>query len=180
MKNYQLNNIILHTLNASSRTGVLSFASRQVPCCLGSAGIVSRKHESDGGTPRGILPLLRVYYRPDRVKRPKTQLPVYPLANTHGWCDEPRDPNYNQLVTWPYAASAEHLWRQDHIYDIIVVLGYNLRPCKKSAGSAVFWHLARDDFSPTAGCLAINKAEMIKMLELCGPKTRLLTGVHQK
>jgi len=89
MKNYHLNNIILRTLKASSRTGVLSFASRQVRCSLGSAGMVSRKHEGDGGTPRAMLPLLRVYYRPDRLRRPKTQLPVYPLNHAQGWCDDP-------------------------------------------------------------------------------------------
>ncbi len=91
-----------------------------------------------------------------------------------GWCDDPTDANYNQSVPWPYTTSAEHLWREDHIYDLIVVLDFNLAPCRKGRGSAIFWHLARDNFSPTAGCIAIEKKEMIKLLERCGPETRLI------
>lgn len=174
MKNYQPNNITVHTLNASSTTGVLSFGSKHMRCALGRGGISSQKHEGDGATPRGKMALVEVYYRPDRLKRPKTGLPVFPLGPAMGWCDDPNDRNYNQLVPWPYRASAEHLWRRDHLYDLIVVLDFNFGVRKRYAGSAIFWHLAHDDFSPTEGCIAIEKKEMIKMLEKCGPETRLL------
>jgi len=176
MKNYQLNNITLHTLNASSTTGILSFGHQTLPCSLGRGGITSNKHEGDRATPRGKWPLLWVYYRPDRLRRPKTSLPAYPLTPDMGWCDEPIDANYNQPVPWPYKSSAEQLWREDHIYDLIVVLGYNLAPCRKGRGSAIFWHLAHNNFSPTAGCVAIWKKEMLKLLERCGPETRLIVG----
>ena len=176
MKNYQLHTITLHALNATSTTGVLSLGARNLPCSLGKSGSGSRKREGDGLTPQGTLPLLWLYYRPDRLRRPKTLLPVYPLTQSMGWCDDPRDPNYNQPVPWPYQSSAEHLWRQDHIYDLIVVLGFNFNPCRKHNGSAIFWHLSRDNFSPTAGCIAIEKKEMLKLLERCGPQTRLIVG----
>lgn len=176
MNNYQLNNITLHTLKASATTGILSFGFQHLPCSLGRSGIKSRKYEGDGATPRGSMFLQYVYYRPDRLRRPKTALPVIPLTPTMGWCDEPGNPNYNQPVPWPYEASAEHLWREDHIYDLIVVLDFNLYPCRKCAGSAIFWHLAHDDFSPTAGCLAIEEKQMIKLLERCGHKTRVIIG----
>ena len=174
MTNYQLNNITLHTLNPKAATGVLLAGSRHLPCALGKSGIASRKYEGDGATPRGRMSLLRVYYRPDRLRPPKTGLPALPLNPQMGWCDDPRDPNYNRPVPWPYTASAEQLWRQDHIYDLIVILGFNHFPCKKGSGSAIFWHLARPDFSATAGCIAIKKREMIKLLEYCNRATRLI------
>jgi len=174
MKNYQPNNIILHTLNASSTTAVLSFGSRRLRCSLGRSGIKSRKHEGDGATPRGSMSLLRVYYRPDRLRRPKTGLPVFPLNPAMGWCDDPRDPNYNQPVPRPYATSAEHLWREDHLYDLMVILDFNLFPRKKHSGSAIFWHLSHNNFSPTEGCIAIEKKEMLKLLERCSPGTRII------
>jgi len=174
MKKFQPDTIILHTLNATATTGALSFGSRHLRCSLGRAGTTSRKHEGDGATPRGSMPLLWVYYRPDRLTRPKTALPTYPLNPAMGWCDDPLDANYNQPVPWPSSTSAEHLWREDHIYDLIVVLDFNINPCSKGRGSAIFWHLSRNDFSPTAGCLAIEKKEMIKLLQSCGPGTRII------
>ncbi len=174
MKNYQPNNILLHTLNAASTTAVLSFGSRHLRCSLGRSGIRSRKLEGDGATPRGKMALVEVYYRPDRLKRPKTGLPAFPLTPTMGWCDDPRDPNYNQPVPWPYTASAEHLWRKDHLYDLIVILDFNLFPRKKHRGSAIFWHLCHHNFTPTEGCIAIEKKEMLKLLERCDSGTRLV------
>ena len=173
MKNNHHTRITLQTLNTSSTTGILSFAAQRLRCSLGRGGIKSIKREGDGATPRCIMPLLWVYYRPDRLSRPKTRLPTYPLNPAMGWCDDPYDANYNKPVPWPYTASAEHLWRDDHIYDLIVVLGFNILPNKKHCGSAIFWHLSREDFSPTAGCIAIKKNEMIKLLEKCSLKTKV-------
>ncbi len=174
MSKFQLGNLILHTLNASSNKAMLSYGSRHLPCCLGKTGIKSLKREGDGATPRAVLPLQQVYYRGDRLRRPKTFLPTCPLTPSDGWCDDPNDANYNLPVSWPYGSSAEHLWRSDHIYDLIVVLGYNFFPRRKFAGSAIFWHLAKEDFSPTQGCLATRKEDMLKLLEICGPKTRII------
>lgn len=174
MKNNQLYKITVHTLNASASTGRLLFGNRYLPCSLGRGGIRATKHEGDGATPRGNMQMHRLYFRPDRLRRPKSGLPTHALHPAMGWCDAPDDPNYNQLVSWPYQASAERLWRQDHIYDLFVVLGYNISPRKKFRGSAIFWHLAREDFSPTLGCIAIQKGEMIKLLEICTTQTSII------
>lgn len=174
MKNSQLAKITLHSLKASATVGILSYGQQHHICTVGKGGISSLKHEGDGATPRSVMTLKYVLYRPDRVAHPKTMLPVYPLCVNDGWCDEPTDANYNQPVPWPYHASNEHLWRHDHIYDVIVVLDYNLHPCHKHAGSAIFWHLSRTDLSPTQGCIAITYKNMVKMLERCGPSTKMI------
>lgn len=118
--------------------------------------------------------LLYVLYRADRLTRPQTSLPTFPLTPKDGWCDDPQDANYNKPVAWPYAASAEHLWREDNIYDLIVVLDYNLGLRKKQAGSAIFWHVSRPDLSPTQGCIATSQKDLLMMLKKSSPKTKLI------
>jgi L,D-peptidoglycan transpeptidase YkuD (ErfK/YbiS/YcfS/YnhG family) len=105
-----------------------------------------------------------VFYRPDRVARPATGLPVSPLHVGLGWCDEPGDANYNRIVALPYAASHERLWRGDHLYDVIVVLGHNDLPRSHGRGSAIFMHLARTDYQPTEGCIAFALPDMLRIL----------------
>lgn len=174
MKSDQLNNISLKTRRASAVTGIISFGNQHHFCTLGRSGISAFKHEGDGATPRANMNLHYVLYRADRLARPQTGLPIFPLTPEDGWCDDPQDANYNKPVAWPYAASAEHLWRKDNIYDLIVVLDYNLGPCKKQAGSAIFWHLSRPDLSPTQGCIATSQKDLLMMLKKCSPKTKLL------
>lgn len=137
---------------------------RRVRCALGPAGIVEKKAEGDGATPAGTYPLRRVLFRPDRMAPPATALPTVALKPTDGWCDDPADPQYNRPVQLPYPASCESLWRNDHVYDLIVVLGHNDSPPRPGLGSAVFFHLARPDFAPTEGCVAIGRANMIEIL----------------
>jgi len=137
---------------------------RQVRCALGPAGIVENKKEGDGATPSGIFPLRRVLYRPDRVAPPDTALPITALKPSDGWCDDPSDGEYNRPVQLPYPASAESLWREDNVYDLIVILGHNDSPPIPGRGSAVFFHLARPDFGPTEGCVAIDRASMMEIL----------------
>lgn len=146
--------------------GALSF-----PCVFGKGGLTPRKTEGDGGTPIGRWPLRDVIYRADRGPRPRTRLPVRPILPTDGWCDAPQDRNYNRIVTLPYAASAERLWRDDHLYDLIVVLGYNDRPRIRGRGSAIFMHLARSGFQPTEGCLALKEHHLRLLLLTCSPQT---------
>ncbi|NDC57718.1 MAG: hypothetical protein EBZ50_02590 [Alphaproteobacteria bacterium] len=138
----------------------------EVRCALGKGGVkpAAAKREGDGASPIGIWPLRRVLYRPDRLERPKTDLPVAEIARDDGWCDAPSDPNYNRPVKMPYPASAENLWRDDHVYDVIVILGHNDDPVVPGAGSAIFWHLARPDFRPTEGCVAVPLEAMLKAL----------------
>lgn len=130
---------------------------------------MARKFEGDGGTPAGNWSLLKVLYRADQVTRPGTLLPVCPIARTDGWCDAPGDRNYNSAVKLPYPASTENMWREDSIYNIVVVLDHNTLPRRRGRGSAVFLHLAREGFTPTEGCIAFKERDLRLLLERCGP-----------
>jgi L,D-peptidoglycan transpeptidase YkuD (ErfK/YbiS/YcfS/YnhG family) len=130
--------------------------------------------EGDGATPAGRWPLRRVLFRPDRAGSVETALPISPIEPHDGWCDDPADPLYNRPVRLPYPASCEHLWRKDRLYDMVVVLGHNDDPVIRGSGSAVFMHLAEKDYRPTAGCIALNIADMRNLLRRCGVGTSLL------
>ena len=136
---------------------------------LGRAGVAGDKREGDGATPAGRFVFRRLLYRPDRLAPPPTGLALLPLAPCDGWCDEPGDPLYNRPVTLPYKARHEVLWRRDDIYDLIVVLGHNDDPVRPGAGSAVFLHVARPDFSPTAGCIVLAKHDLLTLLANASP-----------
>ncbi len=144
--------------------GVLTWNGHDVRCALGPAGIRRDKLEGDGATPAGRFPLRRVLYRADRLIRPVTALPCSSLDPADGWCDDPADPSYNRPVRLPYRASAEALWRDDGVYDAIVVLGHNDDPVVPGRGSAVFLHIARPDYAPTAGCVAVARDDLLALL----------------
>jgi L,D-peptidoglycan transpeptidase YkuD (ErfK/YbiS/YcfS/YnhG family) len=111
----------------------------------------------------------RLLYRPDRLAPPPTGLPLLPLSPRDGWCDDPRDPLYNRPVRLPYTASHERLWLASEVYDLLVVLGHNDDPVTPGAGSAVFLHVARPDYAPTAGCVALSKPDLLAVLATAGP-----------
>lgn len=168
--------IRLEVLNRSATHGRLRLGDLAMPCRLGRTGIRVSKREGDGATPAGVWTLRRVLFRPDRVARPRTRLAVMPIHSWDGWCDEPRDRNYNRPVALPYPASHEALWREDSLYDILVVLSHNERPRQSYRGSAVFLHLADPNGRPTAGCVALAPRDMRRLLALCGPETRIAVG----
>lgn len=145
------------------------------PCAIGKGGMVAadQKREGDGASPIGRWPLRTVYYRPDRIARVETRLPIIALTETDGWCDAPDDPAYNRRITRPYAASHEVLWREDHVYDLIVELGHNDSPPVPGLGSAIFIHVARPDYAPTEGCIALALPDLQTVLKLAGPETVL-------
>lgn len=153
---------------------VLEWQGRCYRCALGRSGVKRRKVEGDGATPAGRFPLRRVFFRPDRVENLTTALPCRPLKRGFGWCDDPRDPAYNTLVPLPYEARAERLWRPDHLYDVIVVVGYNDDPPVPGLGSAIFLHLADDDYGPTQGCVALARADLVTILTECAAETWLV------
>ncbi len=148
--------------------GMLTLGGWQARAVLGAGGIRIRKQEGDGATPAGVLPLRRVLYRADRLPRPRAAVPVSPLAPQDGWCDDPTNSAYNRPVRLPYAARHEALWRTDAVYDVIGVLGWNDAPPVRgpgtAPGSAIFLHLARPDRAPTAGCIALDRADLIALL----------------
>ncbi len=153
--------------------GVAEWNGQRFACALGRSGVTADKREGDGATPAGRHRLRRVLYRADRVIRPQTVLPATPLAPLDAWCDDPGDPGYNTLVHQPYGARVERLWRADHIYDVIVVLGYNDDPVVPGRGSAIFLHIARPDLTPTRGCVAVSRENLLRILGECDSATRL-------
>jgi L,D-peptidoglycan transpeptidase YkuD (ErfK/YbiS/YcfS/YnhG family) len=133
-------------------------------CAIGSGGIGDKTREGDGLTPRGSWPLRQLYYRADHILPPACHLVPIPIRPNDGWCDAPDDPRYNRPVTLPYAASHEEMWRADHLYDLVLVIGYNDDPVVPGKGSAIFLHLARPDFAPTQGCVALAEGDALAAL----------------
>ncbi|MEO5335412.1 MAG: L,D-transpeptidase family protein [Magnetospirillum sp. WYHS-4] len=150
---------------------MLEWQGRRYRCALGRGGIVVDKREGDGGTPIGVHPLRRVLYRPDRLVMVATGLPLAMLHPGDGWCDDPDDPAYNCLVPLPYPGRHERLWREDGVYDVVAVLGWNDDPPVAGRGSAIFLHVARPGYEPTEGCVALARTDLLEVLADCGPRT---------
>lgn len=141
-------------------------------CAIGKAGTIGAadKREGDNKSPLGTWVMREVWYRPDAYPEgPKTALPVRATRPEDGWCDAPGDPNYNRPVTLPYPASAERMWRDDHVYDLVVVLGHNDDPPVPGLGSAIFMHLARDGYPGTEGCVALAREDIEAVLASAKP-----------
>lgn len=145
--------------------GALTCGAESFPCALGRSGVTAAKHEGDGATPIGTFPLRRVFYRAERLEEPKTKLSAVPTDPNDGWCDDAGHAQYNQLVRMHFAGSAEYLWRDDRVYDVIVVIGYNDAPVKPGQGSAIFMHVAKPDLSPTEGCVALRQEDLLAVLQ---------------
>jgi L,D-peptidoglycan transpeptidase YkuD (ErfK/YbiS/YcfS/YnhG family) len=143
-------------------------------CAVGRTGIGMKQREGDGLTPAGAWPLRQVLYRADRLDRPRTVLPVAAIEPDQAWCDAPQDPNYNRLVRLPHASPDEHLWREDSLYDLIVVVGYNDAPVVPGKGSAIFLHLAQPDYGPTEGCVALRREDLSQALAQLEAQDRLI------
>ena len=144
--------------------GILRAGSLAIPCALGRNGLTRFKREGDGATPVGRFRLLGGYIRQDRIGLAGQQLGLKPTPVGLGWCDEPLAANYNRPVRLPHAASHEDLRRADGLYDVVLVLDYNINPRRRGRGSAIFFHLARRDYAPTAGCVAITREDMRRLL----------------
>lgn len=166
--------LFVRARSAQATRGVLEIGGLRIPCALGRTGCRMHKREGDGATPRGSWKVREAFYRADRVARPSTTLKLRAIKPNDGWCDAENDPNYNRQITHPYGTSAEHLWRDDELYDIIVVLGYNDGPRVKGKGSAIFLHCARPDYSPTQGCIAVARANLIRLLPWLTVKTSII------
>ena len=149
--------------------GLAVWPDDQAQTILGRGGVRTDKQEGDGATPVGRFPLRRVYWRADRTAEPQTALPTQALQPDDGWCDDPADSAYNRPVKLPHPARHEKLWRDDHVYDLILVIGHNDDPVTPGAGSAVFVHLTRPERTPTEGCVAFDQADLRRLLARAAP-----------
>lgn len=156
-----------------SADGMLYWQGKEYRCALGSGGIRADKKEGDGATPSGVFPLRRVFYRSDRISKPATQLPVQALLPDDGWCDDVQDSAYNTHIKLPHPDSHEKLYRDDEVYDVIIPIGYNDAPAIPGNGSAIFIHVARPTYTPTAGCIALAKEDLLEILKTLTPEVRI-------
>ncbi|MET0536917.1 MAG: L,D-transpeptidase family protein [Xanthobacteraceae bacterium] len=153
--------------------GVLLFGPRVLAVVLGRGGIKANKREGDGATPRGGFRPVRLWWRADRHPRPRTLLPVRRITPDLAWCEDPADRRYNRPFRRSMGEAGDRLWRGDYLYDFVIEIDHNVRPRVAGRGSAVFLHVSRPNRSPTAGCVAMAKRDLRRLLEGLGPKTRI-------
>lgn len=170
--------ILVTPTSQNPSRGLLKFGSKIYPCALGKEGITKGKKEGDNKSPVGNFRLRRVYYRYDKLHKPiYSKVPMLALLQEDGWCDDPKDKEYNKSVMLPYHASAESLWREDDLYDVLVVMGYNDDPVEPGKGSAIFMHVARNlddnEYLGTEGCVSLNKEDLLEILPILTPETSL-------
>ncbi len=173
---------------STASEGILSWRGRRYRCALGRGGVRDDKAEGDGATPAGRFFLRRVFYRGDRISKPETGMPVREISPRDGWCDDPGHADYNRLIAitiaaghaagHTFAARHEKLWRDDHLYDLVVEIGHNDDPPRAGLGSAVFIHVAAQGFTPTEGCVAIALKDLLAILKDCDTGTAV--RIHEK
>ena len=151
----------------------VSFGKSIFQATTGLNGLGNKVKEGDNVTPVGTFSLRRVFYRPDRIQRPKTALPIKKIDPNLCWCTDPANINYNLLTNLPLSATHEVLWRQDNAYDIVVPIGYNDDPVIPGRGSAIFIHVAHSDFRPTQGCIALKALDLLNILVRCDGYTKI-------
>lgn len=160
-------------MNITARNSIATFKNKTYPICFGKNGYASDKIEGDGKTPLGIFPLRKLYYRVDKIGLPAVELSTRALSPQDGWCDDPQSPSYNKFVSLPFEGSHERLWREDDVYDLIIGVGYNDDPVFPGKGSAIFIHIARENLTPTEGCIAFRKRDLLEILPLLTHKSKI-------
>ena len=143
----------------------LTYKQYKVKCALGKRGIGRKKKEGDLITPIGQYKIKYILYRKDRIKKIKTKFKKIAIKKNMGWCNDPKSKDYNKLINLPFDYSYEVLFRKENIYDIVLVLNYNMSPIKKNRGSAIFIHIAKKDYKKTQGCVAVKKIALLKILK---------------
>jgi L,D-peptidoglycan transpeptidase YkuD (ErfK/YbiS/YcfS/YnhG family) len=156
-----------------NKSGYLKYKNLRFRCALGKAGIGKKKIEGDNISPRGTFSIVKIYYRNDRVKKISSKFRLIKITKKMGWCDDPKSRKYNQLINLPSKCSHETLHRRENIYDLILVLNYNMKPIIKNKGSAIFIHVAKKVYKKTAGCIALKKAHLINLVEEIKKNTRV-------
>jgi L,D-peptidoglycan transpeptidase YkuD (ErfK/YbiS/YcfS/YnhG family) len=155
------------------KTGYLKYKNLKFRCALGEAGIKKKKKEGDNITPKGEFKIIKVYYRDDKVKNITTSIKKLKIKKNTGWCDDPNSKFYNKQIKLPSKFSHEKLYRNDNLYDLILVSNYNMNPIIKNKGSAIFIHVAKNSYEKTKGCIALKKEHLIKLLSKIKKDTRI-------
>lgn len=148
------------------KPGYLIFKNYKFRCSVGKNNIKNKKKEGDGITPRGIFRLTKIFYRRDKIKNIISKINKIKITKKMGWCDDPRSKSYNKLIRLPSKFSHEKLYRKDNIYNLIIVLDYNMNPVIKNKGSAIFIHIAKKNYKNTNGCLGLKKEDLIKLIKI--------------
>ena len=156
-----------------NKSGYLKYKNLKFRCALGKAGIRIKKKEGDNITPKGTYKIIRIYCRKDRIRQVKSKIKIYKINKKIGWCDDPRSEKYNQLIKLPNKFKHEKFYRKDHLYDLIIVLNYNMRPVIRNKGSAIFIHLAKRNYYPTKGCIALSKNNLLMILNKINKNTKI-------
>jgi L,D-peptidoglycan transpeptidase YkuD (ErfK/YbiS/YcfS/YnhG family) len=176
MEFYGTRNVFAKSAPSSPQRALIAFRGQVQRAALGRVGLRTLKREGDGATPIGRFPFRGVFWRADRIAKPPTRLPCRAIRVGDSWCDDPRHASYNRFVRRARDPGAEGLMRSDHLYDIVVVLGYNDRPRIGGKGSAIFMHLARDGYPPTDGCVALSKRDLLALLRQVTRKSALIVS----
>jgi L,D-peptidoglycan transpeptidase YkuD (ErfK/YbiS/YcfS/YnhG family) len=176
MRGKTLARVVVRRKAGCPTQGWLTAGPQVLPVALGSGGIRANKREGDGGTPRGTFRPVRLWWRADRLPRPMTQLPARRIRPDDGWCEDPSDRRYNRPVRLAPRSTADRLSRVDALYDLIVEIDHNTRPRVAGRGSAVFIHVARPGFAPTAGCIALTAPALRRLLARLSRRTRIVVG----
>jgi len=156
-----------------NKTGYLKYKNLKFRCALGKAGVGKKKKEGDNITPKGTYKIISIYYRKDRIKRIKSKIKIFKINKYMAWCDDPKSEKYNQLIKLPSKYRHEKFYRNDHVYDLILVLNFNMKPIIKDKGSAIFIHLARKNYSSTKGCIALSKSNLLQILSKISKNTKI-------
>ena len=156
-----------------NKSGYLKYQDLKFKCALGKHGINKKKKEGDKITPKVNYKIVNIYYRKDRIKKISSKLKLIKIKKNMGWCDDPNNKNYNQLIKIPSKYSYERLFRMENIYDLIIVLNYNMNPVIKNKGSAIFIHIAKKRFQPTEGCIAISKKNLLYLIRNISKNTKI-------
>jgi len=157
-----------------NKYGYLKYKNLKFRCALGKAGIGKKKIEGDNITPKGSFDIVKIYYRKDRVKKISSKFKLIKITKKMGWCDDPNNKSYNQLINLPTNYTYEKLYRKDNVYDLLIVLNYNIKPTIKNKGSAIFIHVARQNYKKTAGCIALKKNHLKKLIKTIEKNTKVI------
>jgi L,D-peptidoglycan transpeptidase YkuD (ErfK/YbiS/YcfS/YnhG family) len=158
------------------KSGYLKYKNFKFRCALGKGGIKQKEREGDFITPKGKFKLIKIYYSSDRIKKISSTLKKIKIKKNMGWCDDVSSNYYNKQIKINKKITHEKLHRKDSLYDIIVVLNYNLNPIIKGKGSAIFLHVAKKNYNKTQGCIALKKNELLSLISKIKKNTQIRIG----